>query len=184
MPSELGKYTLKMPGRLADQKCKEPWGTIYKGKGLKPAKQVKDFIKKKNYSKVIAVGDVTVRNLLKVGLIPDVSIIDGKVERDITEAPEFEALSEECINPAGHITKDLWRAIKRALKKDKPVRLFVVGEEDLAVVPVAILAEDACICYGQPKEGLVLVEVTEEKKKLARELIDKMEVVENGNQDN
>ncbi|MFQ6051910.1 MAG: GTP-dependent dephospho-CoA kinase family protein [Candidatus Hydrothermarchaeota archaeon] len=184
MLSEYGKYTLRMPASLADQKCKQPWGTIYKGEGLKPAKQVKEIIKKKKYSKVIAVGDITVRNLLKVGLIPDLSIVDGKAERNITEAPDFDAINEECINPAGHITKDLWLSIERALKKDKPVRLFVVGEEDLAVVPAALLAEDACICYGQPKEGLVLVEVTEEKKRLAKHLVEKMEVLENGNSDN
>ena len=43
-----------------------------------------------------------------------------------------------------------------------PVRITVNGEEDLLVLPVCIHAPDnAIVMYGQPNEGLVLVEITD-----------------------
>ena len=44
-----------------------------------------------------------------------------------------------------------------------PVRITVFGEEDLLVLPVCIHAPDnSIVLYGQPNEGLVLVEITTE----------------------
>ena len=43
--------------------------------------------------------------------------------------------------------------------------IIVDGEEDLAVLPVVLLAPlDSLVFYGQRNQGLVLVKVTEEKK--------------------
>jgi uncharacterized protein (UPF0218 family) len=64
--------------------------------------------------------------------------------------------------------------IMRALKK----RLAVVveGEEDLLVLPLmVVIPAGSVIIYGQPREGLVVVTVTEERRAWARGFMEKME---------
>jgi hypothetical protein len=82
-------------------------------------------------------------------------------------------------NPPGTITKDLWETIDRAISSSKNSKknflIVVEGEEDLAVLPSIILApKNTVLMYGQPNQGLVVVEVEKLKKK-AEELINKFE---------
>ncbi len=76
-------------------------------------------------------------------------------------------------NPPGHITKQLVDAVADAYKgiiKDSKQRIIQVdGEEDLAGVPAILLAPlGTIVLYGQPGEGVVLVQITEKiKNKLA-----------------
>jgi len=72
-------------------------------------------------------------------------------------------------NPPGHITNELVNAVKEAylgIIKDGKQRIIEVdGEEDLAGVPAVLLAPlGSLVLYGQPGEGVVVVEVTEERK--------------------
>jgi hypothetical protein len=55
------------------------------------------------------------------------------------------------------------------------VRIVVNGEEDLLVLPVAVYAPDnSVILYGQPNEGLVIVQVTEEVRNKASSIMNSM----------
>jgi uncharacterized protein (UPF0218 family) len=140
---------------------KKPFGKLIKGEGLEPAEQVKENIKGE---KVIVVGDVTLRNILAVGIKPSLAVIDLKTKREI---PEEQAVKEKTIkvkNPPGMITVELWDEIHNSM--DKHGSLIVVdGEEDLAVLPCILEADwDSIVLYGQPDEGIVMVRVNEEKK--------------------
>jgi uncharacterized protein (UPF0218 family) len=54
--------------------------------------------------------------------------------------------------------------------------LDVDGEEDLATLPAVVAAPDgASVVYGQPDEGMVLVEVTPETRAEMRELLGRFE---------
>ena len=65
--------------------------------------------------------------------------------------------------------------IKKAFSMTSPVRITVFGEEDLLVLPVCIHAPDnSIVLYGQPNEGLVLVEITTEIRNKAQTLLDLM----------
>ncbi len=140
---------------------KKPFGKVFKGKDLKPAEEIKRNLKGE---KVIVVGDVTLKNILAVGIRPSLAVIDLKTKREIKENSVFKEKVAKTKNPPGMITTDLWDKIHESM--DKKGSLIVVdGEEDLAVLPCILEADwDSVVLYGQPDEGIVLVKVTEEKK--------------------
>jgi len=79
-------------------------------------------------------------------------------------------------NPAAEITPQSVDVIKKAFTMKSPVRIFVNGEEDLLVLPVCIHApENAVVLYGQPNEGLVIVQITPEIRNRVQTLLDLME---------
>ena len=128
----------------------------------------------KEASFLISVGDQTTKNLVDNDLIPDLGIIDNRIQR---KDHNHDIIRTENIlkadNPAGTITKNLWETIESAISlilEDKENRIIEVsGEEDLAVLPCLLVApEDAVILYGQPNEGLVFVNVSEGKDKALR----------------
>ena len=128
----------------------------------------------KEASFLISVGDQTTKNLVDIDLIPDLGIIDNRIQR---KDHNYDIIRTENIldadNPAGTITENLWETIEEAISltlEDSGNRIIVVkGEEDLAVLPCVLIApEDAVILYGQPNEGLVFVNVCEGKSKAKR----------------
>ena len=128
----------------------------------------------KEASFLISVGDQTTKNLVDNDLIPDLVIIDNRIQRkdhnhDIIRTENI----LEADNPAGTITENLWETIEEAISltlKDSENRIIVVkGEEDLAVLPCLLVApENAVVLYGQPNEGLVFVNVFEGKDKATK----------------
>lgn len=119
--------------------------------------------------RLIAVGDVVTADLLEAGLKPDVAVVDMKVMRlpideKIKRSVEtFEAKVVRVKNKAGTITPELRKALKIA---KSPLKIVVDGEEDLATLPAVLSAPlGSAVVYGQPGEGLVLIEVTEPKRR-------------------
>jgi len=83
------------------------------------------------------------------------------------------------IIPAGYIIEDLtekvFEAVNSALEGSN-VRIYVKGEEDLAVMPlVALLPNGSVILYGQPNEGVVRVDVNDERKVIILSMLERME---------
>ena len=127
---------------------------------------------------VISVGDRTTENLISFGIIPSLQIIDGYEKRKAREPPKFDGPTEITVdNPAATITPQSISAIKAAFTTSAlPVRLCVNGEEDLLVLPACIYApENAVLLYGQPNQGLVIVNITPEIRNKAQTLLDLME---------
>ena len=124
-----------------------------------------------------SVGDVVTANLLMAGRPPDVAIIDGHTMRRPypgVKIPEYKQIFVQ--NPAGGLTEDLISATKRAAMDHETV-IQVEGEEDLAVVPLALHASDGTvILYGQPGEGVVLLEITTVTRNRAKDLLSCFEV--------
>ena len=158
----------KLDENLIDE-FKKPLGKLYV--------DFEDAIPKiKEVNFLISVGDQTTKNLLDNDLIPNLGIIDNRIQR---KDHDHDIIRTENIlkadNPAGTITKDLWETIEKAISltlEDNQHRIIEVkGEEDLAVLPCLLIApEDAVILYGQPNEGLVYVNVCEAKDR-AKELM-------------
>ena len=128
-------------------------------------------------SYIITVGDRTTEKMIDFDLIPSLQIIDGQEKREKREPPKLKNATELTVkNPAAEITPESISLIKKAFTMQSPVRIFVDGEEDLLVLPVCIHApENATVMYGQPHEGLVLVNVTPEIRNKAQTLLDLME---------
>jgi uncharacterized protein (UPF0218 family) len=158
-------------------------GELYRGDGLETAKRIlKDL---NNPTKVISVGDIVTFNLLKAGLIPDLSFVDDRTKRGPasdnvthgTKHPRFKTITVE--NPPGTITEALMNEVSKAMKLENPIRLFIKGEEDLAALPAIAMAPlSSVVIYGLPDEGAVLVKVTESKKKEIQSFLDKMKCKE------
>lgn len=133
--------------------------------------------------KIITVGDVTTKRFIEHGIFPKLSVIDFVVERKQTHKTiqNFGFTGSEEVfsvkNPAGSITIDAWKVLLVIVEKiftKKTFVLLIKGEEDLLVLPLLlVLPKGFFVFYGQPKEGLVCIEVTKEAKNRAAELVNR-----------
>jgi len=125
--------------------------------------------------RLIAVGDVVAAELLAAGLKPDLMVVDFKVKRapagDETRGAidAYKIHAVRVRNPAGTVTPELYNAFESIRL---PAKIIVEGEEDLATLPAVLTAPiGSVIAYGQPNEGMVLVEVTKRKKREFQKLL-------------
>ena len=137
--------------------------------------EIQKYLSENSY--LITVGDRTTEKMIDFDLVPSLQIIDGQEKREKREPPKSQYTTELTVdNPAAEITPQSISVIKKALSMKSPVRIFVNGEEDLLVLPVCIHAPDnAVIMYGQPYEGLVIVQITAEIRNKVQTLLDSME---------
>jgi len=136
-----------------------------------------ELIKEKKPSKLIAVGDRVSRNIIEKGMPLDVLIIDNKVMRKAISPMEMQTEKTlRMTNPAGTIADEAWPAIRAAIDYEGRAKVLVEGEEDLLTL-VAVLAapENSWVVYGQPREGIVVVSVTEDAKRKIRQIVGRME---------
>lgn len=154
---------------------KKPFGKIYPSV-IDAKEHLKDSLGKNGI--VISIGDVTTQNMLNAGMVPDIGIVDNKIERRVSENEiRYDNITLKAENPAGTITDDLQSSIEEAFSSVEKGKVLIVveGEEDLAVIPCVIMAPSgSVIFYGQPGEGVVLCEV-DKVKKIAEDLIKKLE---------
>ena len=164
---------MQLPENLRDQ-FKLPLGNL-----INDTNPEKNEIIKKIYSEssVITVGDRTTEVLLNLGLIPHIQVVDGLEKRNPHEIPVIDTLNTEltCENPSAEITDESLSTIKKAFSSEPPVRIIVNGEEDLLVLPICIHAADnSIIMYGQPNEGLVIIQITPDIRAKIQKLLDLM----------
>lgn len=162
---------------------RKPQGELYSGDGIETARRIiKDL---NNPTKIISVGDIITFNLLSAGLVPNVSFVDNRTKRvkasdkitHGTKHPRFKTITVE--NPPGVITEELLHEVSKAMGSDKPIRIFIQGEEDLAALPAIAMAPlSSAVIYGLPDKGAVLVRVTESKKKEIQSFLDRMKCKE------
>ena len=137
-----------------------------------------DFIKKIYSEKVvITVGDATSELLLQMGLIPLLHIIDGQEKREKRSLPLPDAIVTELTvkNNPGEISSESFNLVKNIFKEKPPIRLVVDGEEDLLVLPICLFApENSVVMYGQPNEGLVITEITNEVRDKVQKIVNQM----------
>lgn len=134
---------------------------------------------------LVTVGDATTAKLLSFGIVPDLSVVDGKERRTSMDRTKIATLAKEsnqrklsymeCSNKAGSISRKAIATIKDALKVPFPVRIFVYGEEDMLALPLFIMVPDgSVVLYGQPLEGMVIVKINEDIRRKAQNLMDKI----------
>lgn len=126
---------------------------------------------------IITVGDATTDKMLKFGITPSLQIIDTLEKRSKRESPSIDMVTTliSCNNPAGEITIESIAAIKNSFKSKLPVRIIINGEEDLLVIPVCLYApNNSVVMYGQPNEGLVIVQIEDKIRKKTQLILDSM----------
>jgi uncharacterized protein (UPF0218 family) len=176
----LKRYCL--PVELRDE-LRKLHGELYPGCGIKTTQDIINNLN--NCTKLISVGDIVTFNLLSAGLVPDISFVDDRTKRNPasdmvmkgTRHAHFKTITVE--NPPGIITEELLHEIQKAMISNKPIQIFIKGEEDLAALPAIAMAPiSSVIIYGLPDKGAVLVRVTENKKKEIQSLLDRMKCKE------
>ncbi len=154
----MGLHTV--PSSLREQ-LKKPWGQLL----TPPHTTAKIRSAARGAHLIVAVGDASTETLLACSSPPDVFVVDGlemKVTRDIPNAPFRSDFRVK--NPAGSISDEAITALMKALEAEKPSRVLVEGEEDLlSLVVISFYPAGTVLFYGQPKKGLVRVNVDERK---------------------
>jgi uncharacterized protein (UPF0218 family) len=132
---------------------------------------------------LIAVGDVVTYHFERAGVTPDVAVVDGLTKREEVEDQVAEGVARlggdarevHVENPAATISREIVEALREAIVDPEPTVVVVEGEEDLVTLPAIVAAPlGASVVYGQPNEGMVHVEVTEEAKAEIRDLLSRM----------
>lgn len=145
------------------KELKKPMGQLYKtiaeiGNTLE--KQLSDD------KLVIGIGDFTTKTLIELDLTPQICIVDNLIERRPVQTNlDHTDNIHHVENPPGVLTDELINLIKESIKtstNENQCIIIVDGEEDLAVLPAILNSPDnTYILYGQPKEGVVLVDTTQ-----------------------
>jgi uncharacterized protein (UPF0218 family) len=173
---------LLLPEDLRSE-LKNPLGKLCRGEGLECVRAMERELR--SARKIAAVGDMTAYYLLKASIVPDLAIVDNKTKRmpvpdHVVESLDHDSYKTvEVKNPPATLTAELMDQIRVSLQEDRPVKIIVDGEEDLATLPVILYAlPGTVVVYGQPSEGSVLVKVTSQKKKQIQDLMKRMIVEE------
>jgi uncharacterized protein (UPF0218 family) len=165
---------------------KEPFGNLIPDKNINRRKLNAVL---RDAKKIISVGDATTDRLISFGIIPDISVVDGKERRMKRKNVNNSSLSGDqldkniakelkCSNEAGTISKKAVELLQDALEMSSPVRIIVDGEEDLLALPLFLIVPDkSVVMYGQPYEGLVVVKIDLKIRKKAKDLMDRIGMV-------
>lgn len=157
---------LYLPDNMREE-LKEPWGQLITDDDL----QIPSGL-------LITVGDVITQKFNKIYANQKISVVDFSVSRE----RKFENISElgfdksfktvKVENPAGQINAQLFKEIIGAFLREENTVIQVIGEDDLAVLPVILAASlGVSIFYGQPQKGIVKVTVDEKIKEKAYNLL-------------
>ena len=151
------------------QKTKSPFGKLFSN----PKRKKLHSLLNPSLTNV-AIGDLTCHYCLKHNLPIKTFIFDNQTNREKLSVsvqgviPFSNVL--ECSNKMGQIEKVLSQTLQHAFANQFCVKIN--GEEDLAVIPsVLLLPLGGTILYGQPKKGIVVVTITEEKKEWIKTLL-------------
>ncbi len=164
---------MKLPDSLRNS-FKNPLGVLLP-EGIADKKHILEYLSDDSY--IITVGDRTTEKLIDFGIIPSLQIIDGIEKREKRDSINLENATELLVdNPPAEITDSSIEVIKKAFAMNDTVRIMVNGEEDLLVIPACLYApENAVVFYGQPNQGLVIVQVTSDIRNKTQKLLDLME---------
>ncbi len=156
-------------------RLKNPFGELVHGSPEETIPRLARIIRDTKPPRVIAVGDVVSRETLRAGIKVDLRIVDNRSLRKDLEVATYPAKNAFSINnPPGVITAEALEAIRRATRSEDSI-IYVEGEEDLLVLPVIMESPQwSFVLYGQPREGLVIVTVTEEKKEEVDRIMQRM----------
>ena len=154
---------------------KKPLGRLLRGKGSEVYGELTGEILRSNPPRVILVGDAVSRNATIHKVRSDLMIIDNKEMRRPTEAFHKKAKRTFLVrNDAGTISADAWAGVEEAVQHGDAI-MIVDGEEDLlTLVAITVAPLGSIVAYGQPNEGLVMVQVDNQTKERASCLLDAM----------
>jgi len=161
------------------RKLKSPVGLLIRGSPDEAMEKLKKMIEEARPSMVVSVGDVVSRSMLQSNISPQVLIVDNRVMREpITPISVDVDQTLRVKNPPGTLTEEVWLIMEKAIQSNRRTRVLVEGEEDLLTLAAVLCAPlGSLVVYGQPREGIVVIKVTELMKETVRGLVEAMKIV-------
>lgn len=160
-------------------KLKSPLGILIRGSSYETMRELKKMVNSESPSRIISVGDMVSGNMISNNILPHVLVVDNKIMREPIK-PIFMEVDQtiRVRNPPGTLTDETWVAMQEAMEHAQRTRILVDGEEDLiTLVAVLCAPEGSFVVYGQPREGVVVVKVTNKKKESMHRIVEEMEEV-------
>ena len=167
----MSAVVLELPSALRHE-LKEPLGGIYTDTAALLADAG---------DSIVAVGDMVTYHLIEAGRVPDLALVDERTKRSVVDADVAAAINGfdrtlSVDNPAATLTAELLTALREGIDSGETTLLDVDGEEDLATLPAVLAAPaGASVVYGQPDEGMVLVNPDETARDRVRSLLERMD---------
>ena len=154
---------------------KDPLGDLWIGDVETNLERLLNFLKNNKPVCLASVGDFVSYNILAADVHPDIVVVDHKIMRKSIDPIEFDREYVNVPNPAGTINAQAQSVLFNAAKECKHLAVIVDGEEDLLVLPLmAFMPNDSVIIYGQPREGMVVITLTDERRAWAKNFMKKM----------
>jgi len=159
-------------------KLKHPIGKLVVGNPDKTMNYLKKIIALEKPTKLFAIGDCITLNMIKYGVLANLYVVDNKIMRNpIQPIPIKGVKTIRVTNPPGTITSKASETLRKAINSTSITKIVVDGEEDLLTLPAVKFApEGTLVVYGQPCVGIVLVKVTEKKRKEVEQILKLCEV--------
>jgi uncharacterized protein (UPF0218 family) len=147
---------------------KKPLGKLLQGSGHQVYDQLAETIFMKNPPCVVFVGDSVSQKAHSRAIRRDVMIVDSRERRGKTKPLQVvKTRTFRVRNDPGTISSEAWAAVEEAVESGDAI-MIVDGEEDLlTLVAMAVSPLGSFVIYGQPNEGLVIVEVDDAARKMA-----------------
>ena len=122
------------------------------------------------------VGDFVSSNIMEAGIHPDLVVVDHKIMRKSVDPIEFDRRFVNVDNPPGTVTAQSQRVLRIAAQECAQLAIIIDGEEDLLVLPLMVyLSNGSVIIYGQPREGMVVITLNDERRAWAEKFISEMQ---------
>ncbi len=155
---------------------KDPLGDLWIGSVEENVQRLEKYVSKKEPKCFATVGDFVSSNILEAGLHPDLVVVDHKVMRKSVDPIEIDRSSVNVLNPPGTITAESQKVLFEAAQGCSNLIVIVDGEEDLLVLPLmAHMPLGSVIVYGQPREGMVVITISEERRSFAKRFMETMQ---------
>lgn len=179
----LDSTPVRLPQFLRER-FRKPFGWVISAESRQKnqvMEEARRLASRKKLSPIVSVGDVVTQQALRIGWKPSLAIVDLRVKRrrrfrTISQIADVSGyIHKRVVNPSGVILEKLVRLLKAVLQDNQKTLIQIEGEEDLAVLPTVLLAPLNCaVIYGHFQYGVIIVEVTEEKKSEALKLLQQL----------
>lgn len=159
------------------RELKLPLGLLIRGSPRYTTERLKEIVDEKKPEKLIAVGDRASRSIIRKGIRLDVAVVDNRVMRKPIRPITLKTDKTYRVdNPAGTLTDEAWQVMAEAIRHNGRVKVLVEGEEDLLTLAAVLSSpEGSMVVYGQPRSGIVAIDVTEATKERFRRIVERME---------
>ena len=159
------------------RELKNPLGKLITGSPNEAMLKLKQIVDDQKPSLIVAVGDMVSKSMTEHNVPVHIIVVDNKILREDVKPMQVEAKTTLHVkNPPGTLTPGAWTTFQEALKKTKPAKVLVDGEEDLfTLVAVALAPDKSLVVYGQPNQGLVAVRVDREARRKVQLILDAMQ---------